>query len=88
MFTTILHAYDGSDHAFRALKLALRIAPSGVRFRGCGHPHMTQSGHCDPPIKQKAPDATAALNWVSSLQLGWFRTFALCPCAALPGRAR
>jgi len=26
MFTKILHANDGSDHAFNALKLALRIA--------------------------------------------------------------
>ena len=26
MFTRILHANDGSDHAFNALKLALRIA--------------------------------------------------------------
>jgi hypothetical protein len=35
---------------------------------------MNQSGHRDPPIKQKAPDATGALNWVSCLQHSLFRT--------------
>jgi hypothetical protein len=68
----------------------IRLSVRNVCFRGqSGHgdcqqerPLLTQSGHRDLPIKQKAPDHTGALNFLRSFQLDLFSTFALCPCAA------
>ena len=63
MFATILHANDGSDHAFRALLLAIKIARYAPRERGlssslarharvCGHPvRRGFSAQPQPPLE-------------------------------------
>jgi hypothetical protein len=44
MFTRILHANDGSDHAFNALKLALRIAKKDAAAHGLRGRTRTHAG--------------------------------------------
>jgi nucleotide-binding universal stress UspA family protein len=57
MFTRILHANDGSDHAFNALKLALRMAK-----RDAAELHMVsveERGHMPELNEEKEKDAAA-----------------------------
>jgi nucleotide-binding universal stress UspA family protein len=57
MFTRILHANDGSDHAFNALKLALRIAK-----KDAAELHMVsveERGHM-PELSEEEENDTAA----------------------------
>jgi nucleotide-binding universal stress UspA family protein len=57
MFTRILHANDGSDHAFNALKLALRMAK-----RDAAELHMVsveERGHMPELNEENEKDAAA-----------------------------
>jgi len=66
MFTRILHANDGSDHAFNALRLALRIAK-----KDAAELHMVsveERGHM-PALKESRGEAGAnSLRFDKTLQ--------------------
>jgi len=65
MFTRILHANDGSDHAFNALKLALRIAK-----KDAAELHMVsveERGHM-PELSEKDDVAATTVRFDKALQ--------------------
>ena len=65
MFTRILHANDGSDHAFNALKLALRIAK-----RDSAELHMVsveEKGHM-PELVAESDTRATPLRFDKTLQ--------------------
>ena len=65
MFTRILHANDGSDHAFNALKLALRIAK-----KDAAELHMVsveERGHM-PELSEENDTAATTVRFDKTLQ--------------------
>lgn len=65
MFTRILHANDGSDHAFNALKLALRIAK-----KDAAELHMVsveERGHM-PELSEENDTAAKTVRFDKTLQ--------------------
>lgn len=65
MFTRILHANDGSDHAFNALKLALRIAK-----KAAAELHMVsveERGHM-PELSEENDTAAKTVRFDKTLQ--------------------
>jgi nucleotide-binding universal stress UspA family protein len=65
MFTRILHANDGSDHAFNALKLALRIAK-----KDAAELHMVsveERGHM-PELGEENAAAATTVRFDKTLQ--------------------
>jgi nucleotide-binding universal stress UspA family protein len=65
MFTRILHANDGSDHAFNALKLALRIAK-----KDAAELHMVsveERGHM-PELSEEDDTAATTVRFDKTLQ--------------------
>jgi nucleotide-binding universal stress UspA family protein len=65
MFTRILHANDGSDHAFNALKLALRIAK-----KDAAELHMVsveERGHM-PELSEENDIAATTVRFDKTLQ--------------------
>jgi nucleotide-binding universal stress UspA family protein len=65
MFTRILHANDGSDHAFNALKLAL-----GMAKRDAAELHMVsveERGHM-PELSEEKSGAARTLRFDKTLQ--------------------
>jgi len=73
MFTRILHANDGSDHAFNALKLAVRIAK-----KDAAELHMVsveERGHM-PELAETNESTTAATTLRFNKTLQQARAFA------------
>jgi nucleotide-binding universal stress UspA family protein len=65
MFTRILHANDGSDHAFNALKLALRIAK-----KDAAELHMVsveERGHM-PELSEEDETAATTVRFDKTVQ--------------------
>jgi len=66
MFTRILHANDGSDHAFNALKLALRMAK-----RDAAELHVVsveERGHMPELSEEKNAGATTTVRFDKTVQ--------------------